>query len=119
VTQASYDAQHETEVARHTVQHDNCVIPSHARVVMLNGNGAHRRNCSVAPGARQGQQMTLVGYTWSVQLAEPHPLIRARQCRIAPTFGNTPSSGPDTMLRTLELVRHMASNVLNEGRHFP
>ena len=112
MTQASYDAQHETEVARHTVQHDNCVIPSHARVVMLNGNGAHRRNCSVAPGARQGQQMTLVGYTWSVQLAEPHPLIRVRQCRAAPTFGND-----EEMLRTLELVRYTASNILNEG-HF-
>ena len=110
MTQASYDAQHETEIVRHTVQHDNSVIPSHARVVMLNGNGARRRNCSVAPGARQGQQMTLVGYTWSVQLAEPHPLIRARRCGTAPTFGNG-----DAMLRTLELVRWR--RMLNKG-HF-
>ena len=69
--------------------HDNAEIPTDARLVKLAGaSSRHRQNCSLAPGVEEGQRLTLIGFTWSAALANPHPSVQfARRCSHT-AFGN-------------------------------
>ena len=75
-------------VATHYVN-DSAEIPTDARLVKLAGaRSRHRHNCSLAPGVEEGQRLTLIGFTWSAELANPHPNVQfARRCSHT-AFGN-------------------------------
>ena len=69
--------------------HDNAEIPTDARLVKLAGaSSRHRHNCSLAPGVEEGQRLTLIGFTWSAELANPHPNVQFAQRCSHTAFGN-------------------------------